>query len=33
MEPIFVQLDGELVGSLPMRFECVPRALRVVAPG
>jgi diacylglycerol kinase (ATP) len=28
-----VQLDGELAGSLPMRFEVVPRALRVVAPG
>ncbi|HZS03813.1 MAG TPA: diacylglycerol kinase family protein [Blastocatellia bacterium] len=27
----FVQLDGELVGSLPMRFEIVPRALSVVA--
>ncbi|HEX4950212.1 MAG TPA: diacylglycerol kinase family protein [Blastocatellia bacterium] len=26
-----VQLDGELVGSLPMRFECVPHALRIVA--
>ena len=25
-----VQLDGELVGQLPMRFDCVPRALRVV---
>lgn len=28
----FVQLDGELVGSLPMSFESVPRALRVIAP-
>ena len=27
-----VQVDGELIGHLPMRFECVPRALRVVAP-
>jgi diacylglycerol kinase (ATP) len=26
-----VQLDGELVGALPMKFECVPRALRLVA--
>lgn len=26
-----VQLDGELVGHLPMRFECVPRALRIIA--
>jgi diacylglycerol kinase family enzyme len=28
----FVQLDGDLVGSLPMSFESVPRALRVIAP-
>jgi diacylglycerol kinase family enzyme len=27
-----VQLDGEVVGSLPMRFEIVPAALRIVAP-
>lgn len=27
-----VQLDGEVVGHLPMRFENVPAALRVVAP-
>ncbi len=27
-----VQLDGDLVGSLPMRFECLPRALRVICP-
>jgi len=27
-----VQLDGDLVGSLPMRFECVPQALKVIAP-
>jgi YegS/Rv2252/BmrU family lipid kinase len=26
-----VQLDGEVVGHLPMRFECVPHALRIVA--
>ncbi len=26
-----VQLDGELVGHLPMHFECVPHALRIVA--
>ena len=26
-----VQLDGELVGYLPMHFECVPHALRLVA--
>lgn len=29
----FVQLDGELVGTLPMQFEIVPHALRVLAPG
>jgi diacylglycerol kinase family enzyme len=28
---VFVQLDGELVGQLPMRFEIVPHALRVIA--
>ncbi len=27
-----VQLDGEVVGHLPMRFENLPQALRVVAP-
>lgn len=27
-----VQLDGEVVGQLPMQFEIVPQALRVVAP-
>ena len=26
-----VQLDGELVGHLPMQFSCVPQALRIVA--
>ncbi len=26
-----VQLDGELVGHLPMHFECIPQALRIVA--
>ncbi len=26
-----VQLDGELVGHLPMQFACVPQALRIVA--
>lgn len=30
--PIAVQLDGELVGHLPMQFSCVPHALRIVAP-
>lgn len=27
-----VQLDGEVVGQLPMQFEIVPQALRVIAP-
>jgi diacylglycerol kinase family enzyme len=27
-----VQLDGEVVGHLPMQFEKLPDALRVVAP-
>lgn len=27
-----VQLDGEVVGHLPMKFEIVPHSLRVVAP-
>jgi diacylglycerol kinase (ATP) len=26
-----VQLDGELVGALPMKFECVPQALKIMA--
>ncbi|MBX3280564.1 MAG: diacylglycerol kinase family lipid kinase [Acidobacteria bacterium] len=25
-----VQIDGEYVGTLPMRFECIPNAIRVV---
>jgi YegS/Rv2252/BmrU family lipid kinase len=27
-----VQLDGDVVGHLPMQFEILPRALRIVAP-
>jgi len=27
-----VQLDGDLIGKLPMEFEIVPRALRIYAP-
>jgi YegS/Rv2252/BmrU family lipid kinase len=27
-----VQLDGDVVGRLPMQFEIVPRSLRVIAP-
>jgi diacylglycerol kinase (ATP) len=28
----FVQIDGELLGPLPVSFECVPDALTLVAP-
>lgn len=31
-ESRFVQVDGELLGSLPVRFECVPSALSLVVP-
>ncbi len=31
-EEALVQLDGDLVGTLPMRFEIIPEALRVIAP-
>jgi len=27
-----VQLDGDVVGNLPMKFEVVPQALRIIAP-
>jgi YegS/Rv2252/BmrU family lipid kinase len=27
-----VQLDGDVVGNLPMKFEIVPQALRIIAP-
>jgi len=27
-----VQLDGDVMGNLPMRFEIAPRALRIIAP-
>ncbi len=30
---VWVQADGELLGELPMAFECVPTALPVVVPG
>ena len=30
--PVPVQLDGEVVGSLPMRFECIPAAMDVISP-
>jgi diacylglycerol kinase family enzyme len=29
---VWVQVDGELLGALPMRFECVPAALSVIVP-
>ncbi|HKW90941.1 MAG TPA: diacylglycerol kinase family protein [Methylomirabilota bacterium] len=31
-ESRFVQVDGELLGPLPVRFECVPAALSLVVP-
>jgi diacylglycerol kinase family enzyme len=27
-----VQLDGDVVGTLPMQFEIVPQSLRIIAP-
>jgi len=30
---VWVQTDGELLGELPMTFECVPAALSVIVPG
>jgi len=29
---VWVQADGELLGELPMTFECVPAALSLVVP-
>jgi diacylglycerol kinase family enzyme len=29
---VWVQTDGELLGELPMTFECVPAALSVIVP-
>jgi YegS/Rv2252/BmrU family lipid kinase len=31
-EPIPFQVDGELAGTLPVEFELIPRALRVIVP-
>lgn len=31
-KPIYVQMDGELVGQLPMQFRTVPNALTVIVP-
>ncbi len=31
-EQTWVQVDGELVGRLPMTFECVPAALSLIVP-
>ncbi len=30
---LWVQVDGELLGRLPMRFECVPAAVSLIIPG
>jgi diacylglycerol kinase family enzyme len=32
-EPLPVELDGEQPGTTPVRFEVVPRALRLRVPG
>jgi diacylglycerol kinase (ATP) len=31
-DAVSVQVDGELLGQLPMTFECVPAALSLVVP-
>jgi diacylglycerol kinase (ATP) len=31
-EEVWVQADGELIGYLPMKFEIIPRALKVFSP-
>jgi len=31
-EETWVQVDGELIGQLPMTFECVPAALSLIVP-
>jgi diacylglycerol kinase family enzyme len=31
-EKALVQLDGDVMGNLPMRFEIAPQALRIIAP-
>ena len=31
-EAVWVQVDGELLGQLPMTFECVPAALSLIVP-
>lgn len=31
-EEIFFQVDGELAGKLPVEFEIIPRALRILVP-
>ena len=31
-EQTWVQVDGELLGRLPMTFECVPAALSLIVP-
>jgi YegS/Rv2252/BmrU family lipid kinase len=32
-EPVYVEADGELLGTLPARIEIVPRALTLLIPG
>ncbi len=31
-EPVYVQVDGELAGSLPMTAEIIPNALTLLVP-
>jgi diacylglycerol kinase family enzyme len=31
-DTVWVQTDGELLGELPITFECVPAALSVIVP-
>jgi len=31
--PVYAQVDGEPLGRLPVRFEIVPAALKVLVPG
>ena len=31
-EAVWVQVDGDLLGPLPMTFQCVPAALSLIVP-
>ena len=31
-DAVWVQVDGELLGQLPMTFECMPAALSLIVP-